>query len=119
MQSTQLYEFKFSESEEESSDSNIKIALGSGLIANQLQKLVEKIKTLEEQIMQNYKTITALEEARVKGEVKIKVEIFNKDRTKLEAFLSQLNIYFNYNPAKTQVNRNLKIIIFISRRVLT
>jgi hypothetical protein len=28
-----------------------------------------------------------LEEARVKGEIKIKVEIFNKNKTKLEAFL--------------------------------
>jgi hypothetical protein len=69
--------------------------------------------------MQNYKTIAALEEARAKERVKIKVEIFNRDRTKLKAFLFQLNIYFNYNPAKTQVDRNLKIIIFISRRTLT
>jgi uncharacterized protein YoaH (UPF0181 family) len=64
------------------------MALGLGLTANQLQKLVEKIKTLEEQVMQNYETIITLEKARAKGKVKIKVEIFNKDRTKLETFLS-------------------------------
>jgi hypothetical protein len=50
--------------------------------------------------MQNYKTIIVLEEARAKEEVKIKVETFNRDRTKLKTFLSQLNIYFNYNSAK-------------------
>jgi hypothetical protein len=58
-----------------------------GLTANQLQKLVKKIKTLEEQVMQNHETIVALEEARAKREIKIKVETFNKDRIKLEAFL--------------------------------
>jgi hypothetical protein len=51
--------------------------------------------------MQNHETIAALEEARAKRGVKIKVEIFNRDRIKLEAFLFQLNVYFNYNPAKT------------------
>jgi hypothetical protein len=51
MQSARSYKFESSESEEESSDSNIKIALKSRLIANQLQKLVKKIKTLEEQII--------------------------------------------------------------------
>jgi hypothetical protein len=69
--------------------------------------------------MQNHETIIALEEARAKRRVKIKVEIFNKNRIKLKAFLFQLNIYFNYNPVKTQVNRNLKITIFISGRALT
>jgi hypothetical protein len=69
--------------------------------------------------MQNYKTIIALKKARIREKVKIKVEIFNRDRTKLEAFLSQLDIYFNYNPAKTQVNKNFKITTFISRRALT
>jgi hypothetical protein len=69
--------------------------------------------------MQNHETIAALEEARVKGGVKVKVEIFDGDRTKLEAFLSQLDVYFNYNPVKTQVDRNLKITIFISERALT
>jgi hypothetical protein len=38
--------------------------------------------------MQNHETIAALEEARVKEGVKVKVETFNGDRTKLEAFLS-------------------------------
>jgi hypothetical protein len=37
--------------------------------------------------MQNYETIAALEEARAKEGVKVKVEIFNKDRIKLKAFL--------------------------------
>jgi uncharacterized protein YoaH (UPF0181 family) len=87
MQSARFYKFKSSESEEESSDSDVKMAPGLELTANQLQELVEKIKTLEEQVMQNYKTIAVLEEARAKREVKIKVEIFNRDRTKLEAFL--------------------------------
>jgi hypothetical protein len=119
MQSARPYEFESSKSKKESSDSNVKIAPGSELTANQLQELVEKIKILKEQVMQNHETIAALEKARAKEEVKVKVETFNRDRTKLEAFLSQLNIYFNYNPAKTQVNRNLKITIFISGKALT
>jgi hypothetical protein len=119
MQSAKPYEFESSESEEESSDTDDEMAPGSGLTANQLQELVEKIKTLEEQVMQNHETIAALEEARAKGGVKIKVETFDGDRTKLEAFLSQLDVYFNYNPVKTQVDRNLKITTFMSGRALT
>jgi hypothetical protein len=119
MQSARSYEFESSKSEEESSDSNIEMAPGSGLTANQLQELVEKIKTLEEQVMQNHETIVALEEARAKEGVKVKVETFDGDRIKLEAFLSQLDVYFNYNPAKTQIDRNFKITTFISGRALT
>jgi hypothetical protein len=48
MQSARLYKFKSNKSEEENSDSDVEMALGSGLMANQLQELVEKIKTLEE-----------------------------------------------------------------------
>jgi hypothetical protein len=87
MQSARSYKFKSNKSEEESSDSNIKIILRLELTANQLQELVEKIKTLEEQIIQNHETIAALEEAKAKGEVKIKVETFNKDKIKLKTFL--------------------------------
>jgi uncharacterized Rmd1/YagE family protein len=119
MQSARPYEFESSESKEKSSDSDIEIASGSGLTANQLQKLIKKIKTLEKQVMQNHETIAALEEARVKGGIKVKVETFDEDRTKLEAFLFQLDVYFNYNPAKTQVDKNLKITTFISKRALT
>jgi hypothetical protein len=50
--------------------------------------------------MQNYETIAALKEARVKRKIKVKIKIFNRDKTKLKAFLSQLNIYFNYNLVK-------------------
>jgi hypothetical protein len=38
--------------------------------------------------MQNHEIIAALEEARAKEEVKVKMKIFNRDRTKLKAFLS-------------------------------
>jgi hypothetical protein len=56
-------------------------------MANQLQELIKKIKTLEEQIMQNHEIIVVLEEARVKEGVKIKIEIFDRDRIKLKTFL--------------------------------
>src|SRR5215469_11185184 len=64
----------------------------------------KKIETIEEQILQNHKTITNLEkelEKKMKKGAKVKVEPFDGTRSKLKGFLAQLDAHFYMEPADT------------------
>ena len=59
---------------------------------------------MEEQILQNHEMIANLEkelEKKIKKGAKVKVEPFDRTRSKLKGFLAQLDIYFYIEPADT------------------
>src|SRR5215469_9738793 len=76
---------------------------------------------MEEQILQNHKIITNLEkelEKKIKKEAKVKVEPFDRTRSKLKGFLAQLNAHFYIEPADTTSEQNIRIIRFMTRAAL-
>ena len=76
---------------------------------------------MEEQILQNHKTITNLEkelEKKIKKEAKVKVKPFDRTRSKLKGFLAQLDAHFYIEPADTTSEWNIRIIRFMTRAAL-
>ena len=76
---------------------------------------------MEEQILQNHKTITNLEkelEKKIKKGAKVKVEPFDRTRSKLKGFLAQLDTYFYIELVDTTSEQNIRIIRFMTRAAL-
>ena len=69
-------------------------------------------------IIQNHEVIAALEKKKAGKSVKIKVETFNRTQQKLKSFLLQLDMYFTYNPLKTEAEQNIKATQFMTRAAL-
>ena len=81
----------------------------------------KKIETIEEQILQNHEIITNLEkelEKKMKKGAKVKVEPFDRTRSKLKGFLVQLDVYFYIELPDTPLEQNIRTIRFMTRAVL-
>src|SRR5215469_12965139 len=54
----------------------------------------------------------------MKKGAKVKVELFDRTRSKLKGFLAQLDAHFYMEPADTTSERNIRIIRFMTRAAL-